>query len=90
MCGGPRDWGPIRVTDEKGRLLNGVAYRSTPYKDGYLLNLVSYRLHENPVRIVAPEPIAEITNLFDGAPARDFFELETLDPHLLYIEVAEK
>jgi hypothetical protein len=52
--------------------------------------MVSYRSHEKPVRIVAPEPIAQITNLFDGAPARDFLELETLDPQLLYIEMAKK
>jgi hypothetical protein len=81
---------PIRVTDEKGRLVEGVAYRSTPYKDGYLLNMASYRTHEKPVRIVAPEPTVRITNLFDGTPARDFFELETLDPQLLYVEVAKK
>jgi len=81
---------PIRVTDEKGRLVEGVSYRSTRYKNGYLLNMTSYRSHEKPVRIVAPEPIAQITNLFDGTRARDFFELEALDPQLLYIEVAKK
>jgi hypothetical protein len=81
---------PIRVTDEKGRLVEGVAYRSTPYQDGYLLNMTSYRSYEKPVRIVAPEPIVQITNLFDGAPGRDFLELETLDPQLLYIEVVQE
>ena len=52
--------------------------------------MVSYRPHEKPVRIVAPAPIAQIINLFDGTPARDFFELETLDPQLLYIDVAKQ
>lgn len=78
---------PVRVTDQKGRLIKGIAYRSIPWQDGYLLNMVSYRKHETPVRIVAPESVAEITNLFDGTSARDFFELDPLEPHLLYLQV---
>ena len=33
---------PLRVTDENKRVVTGVAYRSTRYKGGYLLNVVSY------------------------------------------------
>jgi len=81
---------PIRITDEKGRVVGGVEYRSTPFKGGYLLNLVSYRRHEIPVRIVASKRIQQVTNLFDGSPTGDFLELVPLEPMLLHVEtVAE-
>ena len=67
---------PLRITDENGRVVTGVEYRSTRYKEGYLLNLVNYGLHELPVRLVAPKRIARVTNLFDG----------TLEPRLLFVE----
>ncbi len=79
---------PIRLTDEKGVVVSGVEYRSVPYRDGYLLNLVNYRRHEVPARILAPQPIWQITNLFDGAPADAFLELAPLKPQLLYVETA--
>jgi hypothetical protein len=77
---------PVRVTDEKGKIITGVEYRSVPHNGGYLLNIVNYRRHELPVRLVAPGRIARVTNLFDGNPAKDFFELEPLEPLLLFIE----
>jgi len=81
---------PIRITDEKGRIVDGVEYRSIPFKGGYLLNLVSYRRHEIPVRIVASKRIRQITNLFDGSRTADFLELVPLRPTLLHVEtVAE-
>jgi hypothetical protein len=79
---------PIRVTDEKGRVVTGVEYRSTRYKEGYLLNMVSYARHELPVRLVAPEPIERVTNLFDGTEEADFFEVAPLEPLLLFIETS--
>jgi len=79
---------PVRVTDEKGRLVPGVMYWSTRREDGYLVNVVSYRVHEIPVRIVAPERIERVTNLFDGTVVADFFELEPLQPLLLSVQTA--
>ena len=77
---------PIRLVDEKGAAISGVEYRSAPYRDGYLLNLVNYRRREVPARIVAPHGLQRITNLFDGKPADHFLELVPLDPLLLYLE----
>ncbi len=79
---------PLRVTDEKGQIITGIEYRSTPYKEGFLLNIVNYRRHELPVRIIAPGRITRVTNLFDGTPGSDFFELDPLDPLLLFVEAA--
>jgi len=63
-------------------------YRSTRREDGCLVNVVSYRVHEVPVRIVAPERIERVTNLFDGTVVSDFFELEPLQPLLLLVQTA--
>jgi hypothetical protein len=68
----------------------GVQHRSIPFKGGYLLNLVSYRRHEIPVRIIASKRIRQVTNLFDGSRTGDFLELVPLAPLLLHVEtVAE-
>ncbi len=80
---------PVRVTDEKGRLVPGVVYWSTRHNDGYLVNIVSYRTHEIPVRILVPEGIERMTNLFDGTTLPDFLELEPLQPLLLSVKVAK-
>ena len=77
---------PILLTEEHGIPTTGIEYRSTPYRDGYLLNLVNYRRHELPVRINTPHPAKKITNLFTNKPTDQFLELEPLQPLLLYIE----
>lgn len=79
---------PVRVTDEKGRPQLGILHWSVRHKGGYLINIVNYRSYEFPVRIVAPDPIERITNLFTGRRAPDFFELAPLEPFLLFVETA--
>ncbi len=79
---------PIRVSNQNGQHVPGVEYRSVPYKQGYLVNLVHYGTHELPVQLTAPSGINRVVNLFDDAIVSDVFEIEPLSPMLLYVETA--
>jgi hypothetical protein len=81
------EWGisrPLRLLDETGQPVWGVAYRTAPYGDGFVASLCNYTPKPITVRLVNDknQPIRAM-NLFTGEQVQETLTLPPLEPVLL-------
>ncbi len=81
------EWGisrPLRLLNEAGQSVWGVAYRTAPYQNGFVASLCNYTQKPLTVRLVNDkgQPIQAV-NLFTGERITGALTLEPLQPALL-------